>query len=236
MLQKNVHELINKKFGKGNCFKMVVDIIIIVFLIIAIAIGRHNGMLVSLINIFALIVALMIAFLLCKPIGNIIIEKTNIDDGIKNIVSERMPMNNTKISVENTNLPSVMKDHIQNVADNVNETKDNIIDDTSTELSTEIVYVLIFIIIFILVKILLFILKVISRFITKLPILKQIDHFGGAVLGLIEGVFVVYAIFAIISVLSPAIKSTEIIDQINDSYIGKQIYNNNLLLKKLYKS
>lgn len=215
---------------------MVVDIIIIVFLIIAIAIGRHNGMLVSLINIFALIVALMIAFLLCKPIGNIIIEKTNIDDGIKNIVSERMPMNNTKISVENTNLPSVMKDHIQNVADNVNETKDNIIDDTSTELSTEIVYVLIFIIIFILVKILLFILKVISRFITKLPILKQIDHFGGAVLGLIEGVFVVYAIFAIISVLSPAIKSTEIIDQINDSYIGKQIYNNNLLLKKLYKS
>lgn len=215
---------------------MVVDIIIIVFLIIAIAIGRHNGMLVSLINIFALIVALMIAFLLCKPIGNIIIEKTNIDDGIKNIVSERMPMNNTKISVENTNLPSVMKDHIQNVADNVNETKDNIIDDTSTELSTEIVYVLIFIIIFILVKILLFILKVISRFITKLPILKQIDHFGGAVLGLIEGVFVVYAIFAIISVLSPAIKSTEIIDQINASYIGKQIYNNNLLLKKLYKS
>ena len=215
---------------------MVVDIIIIVFLIIAIAIGRHNGMLVSLINIFALIVALMIAFLLCKPIGNIIIEKTNIDDGIKNIVSERMPMNNTKISVENTNLPSVMKDHIQNVADNVNETKDNIIDDTSTELSTEIVYVLIFIIIFILVKILLFILKVISRFITKLPILKQIDHFGGAVLGLIEGVFVVYAIFAIISVLSPAIKSTEIIDQINTSYIGKQIYNNNLLLKKLYKS
>lgn len=215
---------------------MVVDIIIIVFLIIAIAIGRHNGMLVSLINIFALIVALMIAFLLCKPIGNIIIEKTNIDDGIKNIVSERMPMNNTKISVENTNLPSVMKDHIQNVADNVNETKDNIIDDTSTELSTEIVYVLTFIILFILVKILLFILKVISRFITKLPILKQIDHFGGAVLGLIEGVFVVYAIFAIISVLSPAIKSTEIIDQINDSYIGKQIYNNNLLLKKLYKS
>lgn len=215
---------------------MVVDIIIIVFLIIAIAIGRHNGMLVSLINIFALIVALMIAFLLCKPIGNIIIEKTNIDDGIKNIVSERMPMNNTKISVENTNLPSVMKDHIQNVADNVNETKDNIIDDTSTELSTEIVYVLTFIILFILVKILLFILKVISRFITKLPILKQIDHFGGAVLGLIEGVFVVYAIFAIISVLSPAIKSTEIIDQINTSYIGKQIYNNNLLLKKLYKS
>ncbi len=215
---------------------MVVDIIIIILLLVSILIGKHNGMIVSLINIFSLIIALVLAFLLCKPVGNTIIENTNFDENLKTVISERIPMSDTEINVENTNLPEVMKTHIQDAANDVNETKNSAIDRTSTELSTEIIYVISFIAIFIVVKVLLFILKIVSKLITKLPVLKQIDHAGGAVCGLFEGIIVVYAIFAIISVLSPVINNTVVMDQINSSNIGKQIYNNNILLNKLYKS
>ncbi len=215
---------------------MIVDIIIIAVLIISIAVGIHNGMIVSLVNIFSLIIAIAVSFLLCKPVGNFVIEKTNIDDNIRTFISQKFPMNDTEIKIENTGLPSIMESHIQDAANSVNETKDNIIDQTSSQLTIEIIYVLSFVCLFIIVQLLLNIVKLISRIITKLPILKQINQVGGAILGLAEGVIIVYSVFAVISIISPTLKDTIILEQINNSYIGNQIYNNNILLNKLYKS
>ena len=215
---------------------MVVDIIIIVVLLAFIAIGKHNGLVVSLINIFSLVLAFVLAFLLYKPVGNAIIEKTEIDDNLKTFISVRIPMNDSEINVKNSNLPDAMKEHIQDMADNVNETKDSVIDKTSTELANHVVYILAFVIIFIIVKAVLLILKIVSKLITKLPILKQINGVGGAICGFIEGVVIIYAIFAVISIVSPTLKNTEVLNQINSSHIGKQIYNNNILINGIYKS
>ena len=215
---------------------MVVDIIIIVILIISIAIGKHNGMIVSLINIFSLIIAFGVAFLLCKPVGNFLIEKTNIDDNIKTFIIQKMPMSDTQINIENTGLPDVMEAHLQDMSNSVNETKDNIIDQTSEDLTTQIIYVISFIGLFIIIKLLLYIVKVISRLITNIPVLKQINQAGGAIIGFAEGVIIIYVAFAAISILSPTLQNTVLLEQINSSYIGKQIYNNNILLNNLYKS
>ena len=65
--------------------------------------------------------------------------------------------------------------------------------------------------IFIIVKLALFIVKILSKFITKLPGLKQMDHIGGAICGAIEGIMFVYFVFAVISISAPALEETKII-------------------------
>ena len=66
-----------------------------------------------------------------------------------------------------------------------------------------------------------------------MPILKQIDHLGGAIVGAVEGIIIVYFIFAIISTMSPIFKNTKVLEQIDDSYVGKMMYNNNIIMKKM---
>lgn len=213
---------------------MIVDIIILGVIILSILLGKNKGMTVCLVNIFAVIVALIIALMFCRPAANYIIEKTPVGENLKQTVKKSIPMNDGEITIdENSNLPKAMKEYINNQVKNVNDTKDNVIESVSQEITQEIVTVISFIGIFIIVRAVLLIIKIVSKIINKLPILKQIDNLGGAICGAVEGIIAVYCILAVISIISPVIENTQILNQINNSYIGKAMYNNNIIVKKL---
>lgn len=215
---------------------MIVDLIIIAIIVIAIILGKIRGLTVTLVNVFSFIIALVVAFMLCKPIGNFIIEKTSIDDNIKQTIKTNIPMNDANFSIDDSsNLPKQMKDYINNIGSSATQSKDEMIENVSSELTKEIIYIICFIAIYIIVKVALLVVKLISKFISELPVFHEIDSIGGAICGAIEGILIVYFIFTIISIASPILEGTPIVKQINNSYVGKFIYNNNIIANNVIK-
>lgn len=215
---------------------MIVDLIIIAIIVVAILVGKARGLTVTLVNVFSFIIALAVAFMLCKPVGNFIIEKTDIDNNIKQTIKENIPMNDANFSInDNSNLPKQMKEYINNIGNSATQSKDEAIENISSELTTQIIYIICFIAIYLIVKIALLVVKLVSKFISELPVFHEIDSIGGAICGAVEGIIIVYFVFTIISIASPILEGTQIIKQVNNSYVGKFIYNNNIIANKVIK-
>lgn len=213
---------------------MIVDLIILIILIVSIILGRHKGLTVCLVNFFSLIIAFVVALMVYKPIANNLYEKTPVGENIKQVIKQNIPMNEEDFQIsEDSILPEGMKNYINTKTQNANEAKDEAIENVSVELSKEIINIISFVFVFIVVRTILLIVKILSKIITKLPILKQIDHLGGAIIGAVEGIILVYFAFAVISTMSPIFENTKALEQINNSYVGKMMYNNNLIMNKI---
>ena len=198
-------------------------------------IGKKRGLTVCLVNIFSLIIAFIIAFMLYKPVANLIIQNTDIDDNLKTIIKSNIPISDTNLSVEaSSNLPNKMQEYINNTTTSINQTKDEAIEKVANDITEQVINVISFLGIFVIVRAALLLVKLVSKIINKLPILKQVNDLGGAICGFIEGAILVYTIFAVISIAAPTLKDTTIIKQINDSALGKQMYTNNLITNKVY--
>lgn len=215
---------------------MIVDIIIILIVAMATFAGIKKGLISCVIDILAVIIALILAVILCRPITNVIVQETNFDESIKQTISQNIPLNDVDFKVEeNSNLPKPIVDYINEITANVNTSKEDAIEVLSTELTMGIISVIVFIAIFIIVRIVLALVKIVSKLIDKIPGLKQINKLGGGICGAIEGIIIVYAIFAVLSMISPIISNTIILEQIYNSNIGSIMYNNNMILKSIYK-
>ena len=214
---------------------MIVDIIILAVVVLSGFIGMKKGFTVCVVNLLAVIIALVLALLLCKPLANVIIQNTEIDENLQTTIASGLPMNGEEIAIDaNTNLPEGIKNYLSNTANTLNDAKNNTIESVSRTLAEEIIIVVSFIVIFIVARAILLVVKVLSKIVNKLPILKQLDKAGGFIVGLIEGLLFVYSMLAIISICAPAIANTPILDAINNSFAGKIMYNNNIVLNKLY--
>ena len=65
--------------------------------------------------------------------------------------------------------------------------------------------------------------------IAKLAILKQFNALGGTIYGVLEGLFIVFVGFAIVSLIAPLL-DVSILEAINSSTLGSIFYNNNIIL------
>ena len=89
--------------------------------------------------------------------------------------------------------------------------------------------------VFIISKLTLIFINVFADLIGKLPIIKQFNKVGGTIYGVIQGILIVYIVFAVISLIAPMLNNTDFLEQINNSLIGNMVYNNNIILKLLFK-
>ena len=69
---------------------IVIDIIIIAIFLICIGIGYVKGLTGSLLKIISFILALVIAFILFKPIANFVIDNTNWDESLEQTIKEML--------------------------------------------------------------------------------------------------------------------------------------------------
>lgn len=211
---------------------IIIDLIIVAIIAICIIIGYVKGLTGSLIKILSFVLSLVIAFILFAPVSNYIIENTQIDDMIERKIREIVITNEGE--EKNETMPTVVTDYInQKVEEASDSAKENIVDSTAKEVTQTIVKTGTWIILFILARIALTLLKLISSLITKLPVIKQFDKLGGIIYGFIEGLIIIYFALALISCITPMTKG-EISEDINKSYIGNVMYNNNMLLKIIF--
>ncbi len=213
---------------------MIVDLIIGIIVILFLIIGYKKGLIYCLINLATFIVAIVLAFVLCTPTAELVKNTTDIDENMKSFIVSHMPGGEEIDLKANDQLPDPIKNTIDSSVTSINEAKEKAIDATATEITNNVIKAICFVIIFIVVKLLMWILKLVSKIFTKIPVIGQINSLGGMIVGTLEGLIIVYVIFGVISLISPMLTNTAIVDNINSSFFGKMMYNNNVVVKYIY--
>lgn len=213
---------------------IIIDLIIVGIIAICAFFGYTKGLTKCVIKILSFIIAIVVAAILFKPISNLIIKNTQIDENIKetivNLVGNDVSEEG-KIK-EETNLPQAMVNYInESIQTAVTEAKNSVVEAAAENIAITTVNVGVAIALFIIVRIGLIFVSALSKLITDLPIIKQFDKAGGIIYGVLKSLVIISVLFALISFISPMIEQTGIIIAINKSFIGNILYNNNILLK-----
>lgn len=213
---------------------IIIDIVIVAIIALCLFLGYKRGLTGSLLKILSFVLAIVIAFILFKPVSNLVINHTNWDDSLKTSI-EQFITEKTSTPEEKSSLPQVIVDYIdETMAQSVNEAKEVAIENTAQSVTNLIVNAGVWIAVFIIARILLIFIKFITALIAKLPVIKQFDKLGGILYGILEAFVILYVLLAIISFITPMLNNAEFIDALNKSFIGSMLYNNNILLKILF--
>lgn len=202
----------------------IIDLIIIGIIVLFTFIGYKRGLVKVALHLCTFVIAIIIAFLLYKPVANIVINNTNIDENITLTITDKILPDGATADDEvdlSNDLPNIILRNSENTVKSI-----------ANSISIALIQIVCLIAIFIIAKIVLKFVTVLADLIAKLPILKQFNELGGTIYGFAEGFLIVFVGLAIISLIAPII-GTDILNAINDSIVGSLLYNNNLLLKFL---
>ena len=207
---------------------ILMDLIIIAILVLSIIMGYKKGLINVIFNIFAFFIALIATIILYRPVANIIINNTEIDDKIKSaIINNITEEKQSEESSSNTGMQKYIEDAIKNTAD---EAKSQVIETVANTVSIRAVEILTSIILFIVIRAVLIVLKVFTQAIANLPLIKQFNELGGVVYGIAKGLIIVYIILTIMYFVVSINGKGNIAEAINNSYITKILYNNNIIV------
>lgn len=210
---------------------IIVDLIIIAIVLLFIFLGYKKGLTGSLIKLLSFIIAIVVAFVLYKPVANAVIENTVIDDNIRTTLRATLGVEDKTENTEE-NVPSTIMDNINKEIENAtDEVKANVIDQTTIT----IVNIGSGIVIFLAVRVILVLISLFAKILTDLPVIKQVDKLGGLAYGAIEGIVIVYAVLAVISLTSVIWANNAVVTAIAKSSLGEMLYNNNIILNLLFK-
>lgn len=196
---------------------IIIDIVIVLFILASAYLGYKKGLIELGVSLVAFLVAIVIAFILYRPIGNIIINTTEADDKLQETIE--------------TNIQNIVAEDTENKTTNglIKSAKEGILPEASRSVAINIIYGITLLALFVIARICLIFVTSIANLIAKLPLLKQINETGGIVYGLLRGLVITYAILMIINlvvVLNPKAKVNKMIE---NTYIAKAMSSYNIL-------
>lgn len=215
---------------------ILLDLIIVGIILLSTFLGYKKGLIGVAFKIVSFVIAIVITLILYVPVSNLVINHTGLDESIENAIVEKLSISNIEeegeLKKENTNMPTVIVDYINNaIKDTVVTTQNSIVQSVARDLAINIVKIGVMIVLFLVVKIALLFAKAIIEGIAKLPILKQFNEIGGIAYGILRGVIVIYVMLVVVSLLIPVLHNDGILQTINETMLCKILYNNNIILK-----
>lgn len=214
---------------------IIIDIVIIAIILLCIYGGYKKGLIGMAFSIVSFIAALIIAFILFTPVSTFVINNMEFDDNIKtSIVNKFTEEQKVEASTEGNNEENSIS-YITNYINNqLTETKDKTVEIVAIEISELCVKGIVFIALFIVARIGLAFFKMIANFISKLPLINQVNKLGGIIFGLLKGLIITYGVLAILLLVSPLFNGSQFERSINNSFIGNMMYSNNIIVKILF--
>ena len=211
---------------------IIFDAILIAIIVLNIFICYKKGLVKLAVGLVAVVAAILVALIFYKPISNMIVQNTEIDENIEKTIIE----NFTAKTEENTNTENKGFDkYIEKYVDDaINKTQNQIVVEAANVISIKVIDICTIIGLFIIVRIVLILLTFIADAITSLPILKQFNEIGGIIYGVVKSLLIMYAILAVLFFIVYTTGNTTISDAISNSIITKVFYDNNLLLNILF--
>lgn len=219
----------------------VIDGIIILIFALFVFLGHKRGLIGVAFKILSFLAALVIAFVLYKPVAGFIIDNTTFDEQIENAIidsakkEENLQEGESTVNQEESTTSKVITDYINEQVENISQqAKEDIANSVARDIAVNVINGISLISLFIVAKIVLLFAKALSDLIAKLPLIKQFNKIGGTLYGILEGLLIIYLVLSIISFIAPMIETSGIPQAINQSIVGSYLYNNNLLLKIIF--
>ena len=191
---------------------ILIDIILIAIVLLSTFLGYKKGLVKLATKLFAGIIAIIVTIAIYKPVSGIIINNTQIDEKIEQIIIE----NTERFIEEKTQGQNAITNNIQN----------EVVPKQAKEISKSAVYAVTALVLFLFVKIALSIIVSIIGFITELPILKQFNEIGGIIYGILRGALIVCAVVLIMGVFTKVNPQNSLNKNIQTSILTKMIYEN----------
>ena len=196
--------------------KIIVDLIIVAIILISAFLAYRKGLVKLAISLLAFIISVALTFVLYQPISNLVINGTGIDEMIEDAIYEKA--NDIMKEDEEESLTGEI----------IEQAKNEMLPETARTLAVNIVKGGIIIILFLGIRIGLKFVTFIADLVAKLPILDQANKLGGLIYGILRGILIVYAILLITNVFGQIDPENTINKSIDQSFIGKTMYENNI--------
>lgn len=217
-------------------------IVVLAILIISAFIGHKNGFIKTAFSLFSVIIALTLTAWISPTINRMLRENDKVYGGIVERVEKMLLVEeeegtkaNEQISIiEGLALPQTIKDSlIENNNTDVYKALaiTSFHDYISNYLAGIIINAIAFMATFLLISIILGVLCFTLNLISKLPLLNSINKTAGLIVGLVQGLIVVWLFFILITVFGSSELGQKALQMIDESQILSLIYNNNLLLR-----
>lgn len=205
---------------------IVIDIILVLIVALSAFLGYKKGLVELGAKLFAGIIAIVITLIIYKPVGNIIIKNTSIDEKIENTILEKT----TNVIDENSKISD--NKYIQDASDNaVSQVKEEVLPEQARNIAVNIVYVATALILFIISKIVLSIVISLANAVASLPILKQFNEIGGLLYGLVRGTIISFVLILVIGTVAKLNPNGSLSKNVESTYLLKEVYDNVVKIK-----
>ncbi len=194
---------------------IVVDIVIVAIILLSTFLAYKKGLITLAIQFVAFIIAIVLTLLLYKPVSNLIINVTAIDETIQNAILEEA---NDMMTNEEEGANQVVET-IQN----------NMLPETARTISINMIEGAVILVLYIGIRIALKCITALANLISKLPILNQLNQLGGIIYGILRGILIVYILLLLVNVSGEIAPKNHINIAVKDSYIGSMMNENNIL-------
>lgn len=205
---------------------IVIDIILVLIVALSAFLGYKKGLVELGAKLFAGIIAIVITLIIYKPVGNIVIKNTSIDEKIENTILEKT----TNVIDENSKISD--NKYIQDVSDNaVSQVKEEVLPEQARNIAVNVVYGATALILFIISKIVLSIVISLANAVASLPILKQFNEIGGFLYGLVRGAIISFVLILVIGTVAKLNPNGSLSKNVESTYLLKEVYDNVVKIK-----
>ena len=192
------------------------DLIIIVAIIaLSTFLAYRKGLITLAIQLVAVIIAVVLTLVLYKPVSNLIINVTGIDEMIQDAILEEAN--------------DIMTNGEENANQVVETIQNNMLPETARTISINIIQGAVILILYVVIRLILRFVTALANLVAKLPILHQFNKLGGIIYGILRGLLIVYILLLLVNVSGEIDPKNNVYTTVEESYIGKIMNENNVL-------
>lgn len=199
---------------------LVLDLVVIALIILGAFSGKKKGLVGIIVGFASLILSIVLAFAFQSVVADAIYDM-GLGSAVKEMAQESIQKQIDEGSGEDATFYGQI---ISNVAD---ETQ---IEQTAESVSRFVMKGLSFIAIFLIVRLICYILQMVLNVVFNLPILNTINGTGGIVVGALGVLIRIWILLALLSFVAPLPMFSSVMSYIDQTFITKLLYNNNLLV------
>lgn len=202
---------------------LIADIVVSVIIIAAYVIGSRRGLVKTVWNAVSWIAAVAAVFLLIQPAVEVV-QKTPIADNLNAKIYTIMQEKPEESIQRESAMPKFMTENTDII--------DSISEKTAEDITALALKIAVGLSLFIIMKLVLLILFAVINAISRLPFVNSTNKLLGGLLGVVNIMFVIYALCAAITLMTD---NEEILGIINSSYVIKYFYDNNILMQLMLR-
>lgn len=226
----------------GQTFFAWSDVALVVIVAFFLFLGFRKGFVRTIIRLGSSILSFVVALFL-YPLVSAFLKTTPLLSWVSQAIS---PIISSHMQSSIGNVPTVSIDFSLNkmgyagfiqdwITQGITETSklfnwDIVLQKISVGIAGIVIDVFALLLVYIIVKFGLYFIRALLTNIAKLPVIKQVDKLAGGIVGLINGILMVYLIAALVFLASSVTPMPEVKKDINASSLAKYMYTNNFIV------